>query len=135
MVKRHAGRVWLRMTTWTLIDQQTPVTVEFDKDGVFDPAALGWERKPEGLCRDEVCVPVPANVSLTLEHVARLLGRPFVVDEGEQIAAIGASASERAGAIRSGMAPDFELPDINGVWHRLSDHLGRKIVLYAYASW
>lgn len=29
-------------------------------------------------------------------------------------------------------APDFELPDQNGTPHKLSDYLGRKVVLYFY---
>ena len=29
-------------------------------------------------------------------------------------------------------APDFELPDQNGDLHRLSDYLGKKVVLYFY---
>ena len=31
--------------------------------------------------------------------------------------------------------PDFELPDLSGTLHRLSDHRGRKVLLIAYASW
>lgn len=30
------------------------------------------------------------------------------------------------------IAPDFELPDQDGVTHRLSDYRGRKVVLYFY---
>lgn len=30
------------------------------------------------------------------------------------------------------VAPDFELPDQDGVMHRLSDYRGRKVVLYFY---
>src|SRR3990167_3976397 len=29
-------------------------------------------------------------------------------------------------------APDFKLPDENGVYHSLSDYLGKKVVLYFY---
>ena len=29
-------------------------------------------------------------------------------------------------------APDFELPDQNGKMHRLSDYLGKKVILYFY---
>ena len=31
-------------------------------------------------------------------------------------------------------APDFELPDQNGEVHKLSDYLGKKIILYFYPT-
>jgi hypothetical protein len=67
--------------------------------------------------------------------LARLVGRPIAIDPVERVAAFAAPAAERADALRSGMAPDFELPDVHGVLHRLSDFRGKKVVLYAYASW
>jgi hypothetical protein len=126
------------VTSWTVIDEQTVHPVEAGETLRVDPALLGWERKPEGLCRDEVCIPVPAGVAagpMDASLLARLLGRPLVVDADERVAAFGASATERADALRSGLAPDFALPDVDGVVHRLSDYRGRKVVLYAYASW
>lgn len=127
------------MTTWTVIDEQRVHTVTTTGDTlVVDPALLGWDRKPEGLCRDEVCIPVPAGTpagGLDAALLARLVGRPLVIDSDEQVAAFAAPAAERATALRSGMAPDFELPDVDGVLHRLSDFRGKKVVLYAYASW
>ncbi len=123
------------MTTWTVLDEQRPVSLEIAADGSLDPSPLGWKRQPEGLCRDEICIPVPAGSTLDLATLAHLLGRPVVIDSNEKIAALGASSQDRAAVLRSGIAPDFSLPDINGVTHRLSDHRGRKVVLYAYASW
>lgn len=32
------------------------------------------------------------------------------------------------------LAPDFELPDKNGILHRLSDYKGKKIILYFYSK-
>ncbi|HSY78461.1 MAG TPA: redoxin domain-containing protein [Verrucomicrobiae bacterium] len=32
-------------------------------------------------------------------------------------------------------APDFELPDLDGKLHRLSDYRGKKVFLLAWASW
>ena len=29
-------------------------------------------------------------------------------------------------------APDFSLPDQNGVYHSLKDYLGKKVILYFY---
>ena len=46
------------MTTWTVIDEQQSHPVESGDTLVVDPSLLGWDRKPEGLCRDEVCIPV-----------------------------------------------------------------------------
>lgn len=126
------------MTTWTVIDEQQSHLLESGDTLVLDPSLLGWQRKPEGLCRDEVCIPVPADTppgAMDAALLARLLQRPMVIDHDEHVAAFAAPAAERADALRSGMAPDFELPDVHGVLHRLSDFRGKKVVLYAYASW
>jgi hypothetical protein len=129
------------MTTWTVIDEQQAHTVESSGPGgtlVLDPALLGWERKPEGLCREDVCIPVPSDApvgGLDAALLSQLLGRPLAIDADERVAAFAAPAAERADALRSGLAPDFELPDVHGVLHRLSDFRGKKVVLYAYASW
>lgn len=126
------------MAAWTVIDEQTVYHVESGSDLRIDPGLLGWERKPQGLCKGDVCIPVPpgtADGPMEAAEVARLLGRPLEVDATERVGAFGASASERAESLRTGLAPDFTLPDVNGVLHRLSDYRGRKVVLYAYASW
>ena len=123
------------MTTWTVIDEQRIATVDIGPGASPDPAVLGWERKAQGLCRDDVCIPVDAKKQLDFADIGRLLQRPVMIDTDEHVAAFAASPSARAEALRSGIAPDFELPDVDGVLHRLSDHRGRKVVLYAYASW
>lgn len=126
------------MATWTVIDEQQPHVIESGDTLVLDPALLGWERKPEGLCRDEVCIPVPAGVpggAIEAARLAALLQRPLAIDHDERVAAFAAPAASRAEVLRSGIAPDFELPDVHGVLHRLSDFRGKKVVLYAYASW
>ena len=46
-----------------------------------------------------------------------------------------ASARERGERLASLEAPDFELPDLSGQLHRLSDQRGKKVLLIAYASW
>lgn len=131
------------MTTWTVIDEQRVQTVQKTGSGsadtlLLDPSVLGWKRKPEGLCRDEVCVPVPHDIPpgpIEADALARLLRRPVVIDPEERVASFGASATERADGLRSGAAPDFELPDLDGHLHSLRDFRGKKVVLYAYASW
>jgi hypothetical protein len=102
---------------------------------------LGWELKPEGLCREATCVPIadPAALSdgetLDLEALAGALGRPFAGDPGEGVAVMGAAASDRGEALASLRAPDFTLPDLAGKPHTLSDHRGKKVLLIVYASW
>jgi len=105
------------------------------------PGALGWELKPEGLCRDDVCVPVRdprtlfSDDQLDLERVADALGRPVVVDADARLASIALPAEERRRALDSLVAPSFELADLHGGLHRLEEWHGRKRLLVAFASW
>ena len=102
---------------------------------------LGWELKPEGLCRDDVCVLVPDRSALETDAkvdavaVAALLDRPALVDEGSGVAAVGAPRSVRRKALDELQAPDFVLPDLDGTPHSLSDHRAKKRLLVAFSSW
>jgi hypothetical protein len=104
-------------------------------------ATIGWELHPEGLCREGLCIPVPAGAGLEaggggdLEAFARVVDRPLAFDVDERAAYLGVSAGERQRAMKSLLAPDFTLPDLAGRPHRLSDHRGKKILLVMYASW
>jgi hypothetical protein len=104
-------------------------------------ASLGWKLEERGLCHGDACAPVADRAALLGEGgadvaaLAGLLGRPFVLDEAEGVAAIGGAAADRAARLASLEAPDFELPDLDGQIHRLSDHRGKKRLLIAWASW
>lgn len=103
--------------------------------------ALGFVRKPEGLCRGEVCVPVRPGGGLEVDggidmnRLAEVLGRPVALDEEAGVACLGAATAERADRLRSLQAPDFTLPALDGRLHSLSEHRGKKVLLAAYASW
>lgn len=104
-------------------------------------AALGWELKPQGLCKDDRCVPVRGHADLVtdagidLTGFAALLSRPLAIDLEERVACLGVSAADRSAQLASLDAPDFALPDLNGTMHALSDYRGKKVLLVAYASW
>jgi hypothetical protein len=105
------------------------------------PAALGWELKPEGLCRDDVCVPVRDAASLVFDGgldlgaVASALGRLSVIDPGAGVAAVALPAETRRRALDGLEAPPFTLDDLDGVAHEFSEWRGRKKLLVAFASW
>jgi len=134
--------------TLTLIDAGQPLTVEAAVHGdairvSMDALqqALGWELKPQGLCRAGTCVPVRDRAALVHEDgldlaaLARLLDRPLAVEADEGIAVLGASATERVHHLASMEAPDFTLPDLRGRLHSLRDQRGKKTLLIAWASW
>ncbi|HEX4821928.1 MAG TPA: hypothetical protein VFV00_17120 [Acidimicrobiales bacterium] len=105
------------------------------------PAAIGWELKPEGLCRDDVCVPVRnrdrlfAGDDLDLSAVAEALGRRIVIDTDERVAALALPSEERRRALTDHVAPPFTLPDLDGTLHSLEEWRGRKKLLIAFSSW
>ena len=103
-------------------------------------AATGWAIKPEGACRGDVCVPLPAEVragdgpSLRLDVLADRLGAPLVHDEERGRYALGPSTVSGR-ALATAEAPELELPDVDGNPFRLSSLHGQKVLLVAWASW
>jgi hypothetical protein len=103
--------------------------------------ALGWELKPQGLCREDMCIPVRDQAALfvgddlDLSAVAAALERPAVVDAAAGIAAVAVDAEVRRQALDSLRAPGFVLDDLDGHPHGLEEWRGRKKLLVAFASW
>lgn len=103
--------------------------------------------KPQGVCRDELCFPLPKNrkadfVSkkgstawFNLSEFARLIKQPFAQDEKNGVWYFGAQAREQNGYLVSLEAPNFTLPDLNGRAHSLADFRGKKVLLVTWASW
>jgi hypothetical protein len=103
--------------------------------------------KPEGVCRDELCFPLPKNrkaefVSkkgattwFNLSQFARLIKQPFVSDQKNGVWYFGVRAAEQNGYLTSFAAPNFTLPDLNGKLHSLADFRGKKVLLVTWASW
>jgi peroxiredoxin len=108
-------------------------------------AATGWEIKPEGICRDEICVTVknrpalvrsgPAGQELDLAGFAHLIGQPYARESTPDVWYFGPSLDQRRSALVNLQAPDFTLPDLAGTAHSLSAQHGKKVVLALWASW
>lgn len=104
-------------------------------------AATGWELKPEGVCRGELCVPIPPDDSasfvrddaVNLSRFAKHLGQPVIHDAGHDVWVFGEATRPDTSPMLT--APDFTLPDLDGREHTLSDYRGRKVFLATWASW
>jgi hypothetical protein len=105
------------------------------------PAAIGWQLKDEGLCRDDICVPVRDRARLfvgdrlDLAAVAAALGRPVEVDDTAAVLAMALPSEERRQALRDHHAPAFTLPDLDGKLHSLEEFRDRKKLLVAFSTW
>ena len=108
--------------------------------------ATRFELKPQGVCRDELCFPLPKSKRqsflreesgkkwFNLTAFAALVHQPVAHDEALSTWYFGLRADQRQG-LSSLLAPDFTLPDIHGKQHRLSDFRGKKVLLVTWASW
>ena len=101
-------------------------------------AATGWDPKPQGLCRGEVCVPAPGarrdDGTVDVLAAAARLGMPAVRDDLHAITAVG-PGSTTGHTLSTAVAPDPERIDRHGAPFRLSSLHGRKLLLVAWASY
>jgi hypothetical protein len=106
-------------------------------------AAVGFALKPEGLCRDELCYPLPRGAEAELLRDGRVnlaafwrhRGGVVVAAEQRDVWLLGDPLDDRHSRLDSLVAPDFTLPDVSGQLHSLSNYRGRKVFLAAWASW
>jgi hypothetical protein len=102
---------------------------------------FGWTLKPQGLCKDDLCITLRERRGLLedggidLAVFAQTTGLPLAMDAAEGVAVLAESAAARGSRLASLEAPDFTLPDLTGQLHSLSQHRGKKVLLIAYASW
>ena len=103
--------------------------------------ATGWSLRPEGLCRDNVCVPVRNRAALVTDEgidvraLGAVLGRPVAVEPDPAVAVLGTAATDVQARLDALYAPGFTLPDLDGEPVSLDDFAGRKRLLIAWASW
>ena len=136
------------MPPFVLLDVGRPMDVDvtIDQGDVWIDAAsvqsaLGWELRPEGFCKDDVCIPVARhpglvnNGAIRLAGLADLLGRPLALSPEERAAYLGPPRARYDRTVETLEAPDFTFPDLNGHLHPLSEHRGSKVLLAVWASW
>jgi len=94
----------------------------------------GWEIKPEGACKADVCVPLGPSTGFDALAVADRL-RMAVVHDAE--AGLWAFGPESLGgrALVSADAPDFVLPDLEGRPFHLSSLRGQKVLVVSWAPY
>ncbi len=95
-------------------------------------ADTGWEIKPEGACKGDLCLPLPGGFSLT--DAAARLGMAVVEEPAHGLWAVGPE-SVTGRALVSAEAPELELADLDGRPWRLSSLRGQKVVLVAWAPY
>lgn len=101
-------------------------------------AASGWHLRPEGLCQDDICVPLRTSPlrddgALDVRIVAAALGMPLVED-ASGLVALGPRAREPV-LPANARAPRVVLPDVHGEPFDLASLLGTKVLLLVWASW
>jgi hypothetical protein len=114
-----------------ILDRLDPTSAEFVR-------ATGWELKPQGACRAEVCMPLPKNVwradgRVNLPAAADALGMALVADEAHGLWALGPVSGGRA--LTTAVVPEITLPDRSGKPFSVSSLEGTKVFLATWASW
>jgi hypothetical protein len=95
----------------------------------------GWRLEPQGACKGERCVPLPAGEAgkLDVGVLSERLGMELVHDDAHGLWALGPDSGARA--LASASLPEITLPDRHGNPFSLDSLRGRKVLLVAWASW
>ena len=111
-----------------ILDALTLPRAEFEK-------RTGWEFKPQGACKDGVCVPLRFEIrdQIYVRAMANALHLPLVHDEANNLWSLGPEGGRRI--LNTTRAPAFTLPDWKGNLFSLDALRGKKILLVAWASW
>ena len=107
----------------------------------------GFEIKPQGVCLEDLCIPLRQDEDsdlfvtrrgqnwFNLTELAHRLEQAVVVDQANRVWSFGELPVKRTAFLESAKAPDFALQDRDGNEVRLSDFLGKKVLIVTWASW
>src|SRR5713226_5430909 len=102
--------------------------------------ATRFELKPQGVCRDELCFPLPKSRQVefvrkvsgktwfNLAAFAQLVRQPVAHDVPLSTWYFGLRSDQQQ-VLATLQAPNFTLPDIDGKSHSLSDFRGKKVLV------
>ena len=103
------------------------------------PSINGFELKPQGACREEICIPIPRPMmrgdQFNLTAFAQRIGQRVVADPGARVWSFGEIPVVRGAFLESRIAPEFSVPDRKGRPVRLSQFRGKKVLVVTWASW
>ena len=101
------------------------------------PRINEFELKPQGACREDLCIPIAKNLTqgewFNLTGFARNIKESYVADAG--VWSFGEVPVLRSSFVNSRVAPDFAVPDRKGRIVHLSDFRGKKVLVVTWASW
>lgn len=115
-----------------------------DKDALWIqqadlPSINGFELKPQGACREEICIPIPRpmlrGARFNLTAFAERIGQRVVADPAARVWSFGEIPVVRGAFLESRVAPEFSVPDRKGRPVRLSRFRGKKVLVVTWASW
>lgn len=97
----------------------------------------GWQLKPEGACKGEICVPLadnPQGDTVDLTSLAPQLNMPLVQDETHGVWALGPE-SIGSRVLSTAEAPNLTLPTLDGETFELHSLRGKKVILVAWSPY
>lgn len=109
-----------------IVDHLDVEAAEFER-------ATGWQIKPEGACKAEVCVPLGGG-GFDLLTTAEKLGMAVVPEPEPGLWAVGPE-SLGGRALATADASDFSLPDLDGREFRVDSLRGQKVLVVAWAPY
>jgi hypothetical protein len=103
------------------------------------PRVNEFEVKPQGACRNDVCIPIPKTMLqgewFNLTAFANKLGEKYIADAASRTWSFGEIPVVTGSYTASRLAPDFAVPDRKGKVVHLSDFRGKKALVVTWASW
>ena len=112
--------------TGVIVDHLDVAADEFER-------GTGWQLKPEGACKGDVCVPLGGG-AFDLRTAAERLGMAVVAEPDAGLWAVGPE-SIGGRALATADASDFSLPDLDGREFRIDSLRGQKVLVVSWAPY